>query len=129
MKQERFVLLAAVVFISMNVACAQTGITVTKARIGCLDIQTDGNLTGMVGQACNNKMSCSFKAPTEDAYRRAGVQARTRTFCTQAMEITYRCGASEFHTVTVPGDAWNHPPAHLSSGSASARERVSNPDA
>ncbi len=91
---------------------AQT-ITVTKARIGCLDIQTDGNLTGLVGQSCNGKTSCSYKAPTEDQYKRAGVKARTRSFCTQGMEITYRCGPGEFHTVNVPGDAWNHPPAQL----------------
>jgi len=88
-------------------------ITVTKARIGCLDIQTDGNLTGLAGRACNGRTSCSYKAPTEDEYKRAGVTARTRTFCTQAMEVTYRCGATEFHTVTVPGDAWKQPPAQL----------------
>src|SRR5438445_627596 len=88
-------------------------ITVTKARIGCLDIQTEGNLTGLVGRACNDRASCTYKAPTEDQYRRAGVQARTRTFCTQAMEITYQCGHNDFQTVLVPGDAWSHPPAQL----------------
>jgi hypothetical protein len=89
------------------------GIRVTKARIGCLDIQTDGNLTALVAQVCNSKTSCSYKAPKEDAYKRAGVHARTKTFCSQAMEITYRCGDSQTGTVTVPGDAWDHPPAEL----------------
>ncbi|HEX8106077.1 MAG TPA: hypothetical protein VF516_00050, partial [Kofleriaceae bacterium] len=93
---------------------AHADITVTKARIGCLDIQQDGNLTGMVAAACNHRASCSFQAPTEDEYRRAGVHAATRTFCTQAMEIVYTCGSGDFHTVTVPGDAWKHPPAVLS---------------
>jgi hypothetical protein len=88
-------------------------ITVTKARIGCLDIQQDGNLTGLVGQACDHKMSCSYKAPTEDEYKRAGVHAATRTFCTQAMEITYSCGSGGTKMVTVPGDAWKHPAAEL----------------
>ncbi|HLB86168.1 MAG TPA: alpha/beta hydrolase [Terriglobales bacterium] len=88
-------------------------ITVSKARIGCLDIQTDGNLTNLVAQACNSRGNCSYQAPTEDAYRRAGVQARTRPFCTQAMEITYRCGLNDDQVVTVPGDAWAHPPARL----------------
>src|SRR5262249_51305783 len=88
-------------------------ITVTKARIGCLDIQTEGNLTRVVGQACNDKKTCSYKAPTEEEYRRAGVAARTRTFCTQAMEIIYQCGHNDFQTVLVPGDAWKNPPAQL----------------
>ncbi|HYL10174.1 MAG TPA: alpha/beta hydrolase [Candidatus Acidoferrales bacterium] len=88
-------------------------ITVTKARIGCLDIQLDGNLTKLVAQVCDDRGSCSYKAPTQDAYQRAGVQAKTRTFCTQAMEITYRCGQNDDQVVTVPGDAWNHPPAEL----------------
>src|SRR5574337_1336429 len=57
---------------------AHADITVTKARIGCLDIQLDGNLTPMVATACDHKMSCSFKAPTEDAYKRAGITAKTR---------------------------------------------------
>jgi len=50
---------------------ALADVTVTKARIGCVDIQRDGNLTGLVGQACNHHMSCSYKAPTEDQYKRA----------------------------------------------------------
>src|SRR5512135_3142540 len=92
---------------------AHADITVTKARIGCLDIQLDGNLTPMVASACDHKMSCSFKAPTEAQYQHAGVKAKTRTFCTQAMEITYTCAPNDFHTVTVPGDAWDKPPAQL----------------
>ena len=88
-------------------------ITVTKARIGCLDIQIDGNLTGLVGGACNGKACCTYKAPTEDEYTRAGVTANRRTFCTQAMEITYHCGDNDDQIVTVPGDAWNQPPAQL----------------
>jgi len=92
---------------------ALADITVTKARIGCLDIQKDGNLTGLVGQACSHRISCSYKAPTEDAYKRAGVHAATRFGCTQAMEITYQCGDGQNKSVTVPGDAWNNPPAQL----------------
>src|SRR5215475_9298022 len=83
---------------------AWADITVTKARIGCLDIQHDGNLTGLVGQACNHKTACSYKAPTEEQYKRAGVHAATRSFCTQGMEITYSCGNGETKTVSVPGD-------------------------
>src|SRR5579872_1944824 len=89
------------------------GITVTKARIGCLDIQLDGNLTQFVAEACNNKTTCSYKAPTQDAYQREGVHAATRTFCTQGMEITYHCGTGPNLVVSVPGDAWNNPPAQL----------------
>jgi hypothetical protein len=108
-------------FVRQVVACslllvgglAQAQIRVTGARIGCLDIQKDGNLTGIVASACNNRQSCSYKAPTPQEYTRAGVRAATRSFCTQAMEITYECGPNDFHTVTVPGDAWNHPPAEL----------------
>jgi pimeloyl-ACP methyl ester carboxylesterase len=88
-------------------------ITVTKARIGCLDIQTGGNLTNIVATACNNRGSCSYKAPTPNEYSKAGVQAQTRLFCTQAMEITYHCGSNGDQTITVPGDAWNQPPAQL----------------
>ena len=88
-------------------------ITVTKARIGCLDIQLDGNLTKLVAQVCDDRGSCSYKAPTPDAYLHAGVQAKTRTFCTQGMEITYHCGQNEDQIVSVPGDAWNNPPAQL----------------
>ena len=105
-------------------------ITVTKARIGCLDIQNSGNLTNIVATACNNRTSCSYKAPTEDAYRRAGVQAQTRSFCTQAMEITYHCGDNDDQVITVPGDAWNQPPASLvcnGSTVATNRQDVSPP--
>jgi hypothetical protein len=97
----------------MSESEADTNITVTKARIGCLDIQHDGNLTPIVGRACNGRMDCSFKAPTEDQYKREGVRAATRPFCTQGMEIAYRCGSGGEEIVNVPGDAWNHPPAHL----------------
>jgi pimeloyl-ACP methyl ester carboxylesterase len=92
---------------------ATAEIAVTKARIGCLDIQAGGNLTKLVADACDKKMSCAYKAPTEDAYRKAGVQARTRAFCSQAMEISYSCGPNDSHVVTVPGDAWDHPAAEL----------------
>jgi pimeloyl-ACP methyl ester carboxylesterase len=88
-------------------------ITVTKARIGCLDIQKDPNLTPLVASACNGRGSCSYKAPSEDQYRRAGVVAKTRNFCTQGMEITYRCGQNDEQVVNVDGDAWLHPPAQL----------------
>lgn len=67
-------------------------ISVRSARIGCLDIQHTDNLGAIVGAACNGRTTCSYKAPTEAEYRRMGVQAATRTFCTQAMEIVYRCG-------------------------------------
>jgi hypothetical protein len=89
-------------------------IAVTNARIGCLDIQTSGNLTPIVAKACNGLVKCSYKAPTEAEYRQMGVSAKTRSFCTQAMEITYRCGSGKALAVNVPGDAWQHPPAQLS---------------
>jgi len=41
---------------------AQAQIVVTKARIGCLDIQIDGNLTAIVAGACNNKASCAYNS-------------------------------------------------------------------
>jgi hypothetical protein len=110
---------------------AHAAITVTKARIGCLDRQTDGNLTTLVEQACNNKSSCSFKAPTEDEYRRAGVRAQTRPLCSQAMEISYRCGQGDVQTVFVPGHAWDHPPAQLICDGATIatnRQNVSPPN-
>jgi pimeloyl-ACP methyl ester carboxylesterase len=97
---------------------SQPLIRVDQARIGCLDIQSAGNLTALVASACDNRSSCSYKAPTPDEYKRAGVEAATRLFCTQGMEITYHCGPDDFHTVTVPGDAWNQPPAQLSCNSA-----------
>jgi len=93
---------------------AQAQIRVTEAEIGCTDItQNRGNLTAIVGNACNGKLACSFKAPTPKQYQELGVHAYTRTFCTQAMEITYQCGSGASKSVTVPGDAWNHPPAEL----------------
>jgi pimeloyl-ACP methyl ester carboxylesterase len=88
-------------------------IHVDSARIGCLDIQRDGNLTGLVASACNNRTSCSYRAPTADEYTRAGVRAYTRTFCTQAMEINFHCGNGPAQRIMVPGDAWNSPPAQL----------------
>jgi len=106
-------LVAIVVGFLAGVQPAHAQINVNKARIGCLDIQTDGNLTGLVAQACNGKWDCSYKAPTESQYKAAGVQAKTRSFCSQGMEITYLCAANDFHTVGVPGDAWNNPPAQL----------------
>lgn len=96
------------------VGTAGAQVHVDSARIGCLDIQKDPNLTGMVGNACNGKMTCSYKAPTPQQYQAAGVVAKSRTFCTEGMEITYHCapsGPSKF--VNVPGDAWNHDPAAL----------------
>ncbi|MGE5321290.1 MAG: hypothetical protein ACM3SW_00405, partial [Actinomycetota bacterium] len=95
------------------VGMAQSQIRVTEARIGCLDIQRGPNLTRFVGRACDGRMSCSYKAPTEDQYRRMGVRAATRTFCTQGMEIKYQCGRGPLKVITVPGDAWNHGPAEL----------------
>jgi hypothetical protein len=50
-------------------------ITVSSARIGCLDIQTSENMMAIVAAACNGKQSCSYKAPTEDAYKKMGVTA------------------------------------------------------
>jgi hypothetical protein len=88
-------------------------IDVIKARIGCLSIQTDGNLTNLVAQSCNGKRACSYKAPTESEYKQAGVQAKTRTACTQGMEIDYNCGNGRSGTASIPGDAWSHPPAQL----------------
>jgi hypothetical protein len=98
---------------SLGVAHAQ--ITVTEARIGCLDSPTanEGNLTRFVAQACNGKFSCSYKAPDENTYRSWGVQAHTKSFCTQAMRITYTCTGGGGSTYEVPGDAWNNPAAQL----------------
>jgi hypothetical protein len=104
----------ALLTVSLLGRSAFADITISKARIGCLDIQKDGNLTGLVGQACNHRMDCSYKAPTEDDYKRAGVHAATRSFCTQGLEITYACGDGHGDkVVSVPGDAWNHGPAIL----------------
>src|SRR5262249_14789121 len=83
MTQRMRLVVGCVVAIAALAGTASADITVTKARIGCLDIQTEGNLTPMVATACDHKMSCSFKAPTESAYKHAGVVAKTRSFCTQ----------------------------------------------
>lgn len=88
-------------------------IKVTMARIGCLDIQHDGNLTQVVGSACNGKRSCSYKAPTEAVLDGMGVSRKTRTLCTQGMEITYECSDGRVRFAKVNGDAWDHPPADL----------------
>ncbi|HVH71938.1 MAG TPA: hypothetical protein VNB49_12600, partial [Candidatus Dormibacteraeota bacterium] len=94
---------------------AQAQIKVTEARIGCLDSPTanQGNLTSKVAEACNGKFSCSYKAPDEKTYRSWGVQAHTKPFCTQAMEILYQCGTGPIQSAFVPGDAWLHDPAVL----------------
>lgn len=95
-------------------AVAAAQIEVTIARIGCLDIQRSGNLTSIVKRACDGKLSCAYKAPTPTAYAKAGVSAATRAFCTQAMEISWRCrGGAGAQRASVPGDAWNHPAAQL----------------
>jgi pimeloyl-ACP methyl ester carboxylesterase len=123
MRRQTFVMLSAVlgtVELVSPTARAQpalppetAAIQIEKARIGCLDIQTEGNLTQLVGAVCNGRGHCAYKAPRPVEYQRAGVRAATRLFCTQAMEITYRCGASASHVITVRGDAWNQPPAEL----------------
>jgi hypothetical protein len=89
-------------------------IQVTKARIGCLDIQTGGNLTAIVAANCDGKVTCSYKAPNPVEYQSMGVRAATRSFCSQAMEITWRCSTNERDIKTVAGDAWAHPAAQLS---------------
>jgi pimeloyl-ACP methyl ester carboxylesterase len=89
-------------------------IVITGARIGCLDIQRSDNMTSLVAQACNGKYHCSYKAPDEADYKRRGVQAATRAFCTQGMEVKYKCGdGGGVKSVSVPGDAWKHGPAEL----------------
>jgi len=82
-------------------------ITIVTARQGCLDIQPPGNMTGLVGQACNGRTTCSYRSPGQQP------NSATRTFCTQGMEITYQCTNDTRAVVTVPGDAWNHGPAQL----------------
>lgn len=111
--QLRFLMSCALCVVALNV---QAQIRVTAARIGCLDSPSanQGNLTPLVARACENQLSCSYRAPTPQEYTRAGVRASTRTFCTQAMEITYHCGSGPAKDVIVPGDAWNQPPAQLS---------------
>jgi hypothetical protein len=99
--------------ISLLLACAgvaQAQIHVSAARIGCLPIQKDNNLTGRVGDACNGKLSCSYKAPNPQA---EGIPAASRWGCTQGMEIHYDCGDGFTKVVSVPGDAWKHGPAEL----------------
>ncbi|HLJ30169.1 MAG TPA: PAN domain-containing protein [Candidatus Angelobacter sp.] len=102
-------LLALGLLFAGRVACAQTPnvITVVTARQGCLDIQPPGNMTGLVGQACNGKTTCSYRSPGQQP------NSATRTFCTQGMEITYQCTNHTHAVVTVPGDAWSHGPAQL----------------
>lgn len=97
------------------VGAAQAQIHITDAEIGCLDIkQNDGNLTGIVGNACNGKFNCSFKAPTPQQYQAEHVQVHGRSFCTQAMHIAYQCAGGENKSADVKGDAWGQPPAELS---------------
>ena len=74
-----------------QLACAANRIDVRSARIGCLDVQRSDNLTAVVAAACTGRTSCAFQAPTESEYRAMGVLASTRSHCTQAMEIVYRC--------------------------------------
>jgi hypothetical protein len=40
---------------------AQNRIAVDKARIGCLDIQKTGNLTGVVAKACNGQQHAASR--------------------------------------------------------------------
>src|SRR5260370_388931 len=94
-------------------AAAQAQSHVDSPRIGCLDVQKTPNLTAIVAGACNGKQACSYKAPTENQYRAAGVQAATRPFCTQGMEIAYQCSGSGSKFISVPGDAWDRQPAEL----------------
>jgi hypothetical protein len=116
--KRNWVIAATFVYLSLAQICQAQNIDVTEARIGCLDIQKSGNLTAIVGRACNGKSSCSFKAPTPSEYEREGVKAATRTFCTQGMEIVYRCGTGANQIVSVPGDAWDHAPAALECAAA-----------
>ena len=96
-----------------GIAVAANKIHITGARIGCLDIQHSNNLTNLVRRHCENRRTCSYKAPTPQQYQHAGVHAATRTFCSQAMEITYTCGDHHPRTAFVRGDAWGQPPAQL----------------
>jgi microsomal dipeptidase-like Zn-dependent dipeptidase len=94
-----------------------TAIHVTEAQIGCLDLtENRGNLTAVVGGACNGKYQCSYKAPTPDQYNQMRINVHGRTFCTQGMEIEYQCGGGAAKSASVPGDAWNHPAAELDCG-------------
>lgn len=114
------VAVVTVLALMLMAGAASADIKIVKARIGCLDLQTAGNLTKVAGTACDGKETCSYKAPTPKEYEAAGVKAKTRAFCTQAMEITYACSGGDYHTVMVPGDAWKHPPAELSCAASKA---------
>lgn len=46
---------ASLAIATLGSSVVHAAITVTKARIGCLDIQRDGNLTTIVANACNGK--------------------------------------------------------------------------
>jgi len=98
-------------------------ITIQTARQGCLDIQPPGNMTGLVSKACNGKTTCSFQSPGQQP------NSATRTFCTQGMEITFRCTNNTGGVVTVPGDAWSHGPTVLTCSPATlpAQNNNSNP--
>lgn len=108
-----FAILAAVLALLFSLPATAGNLHVRAARIGCLDIQHAPNLTAQVGARCNDRRTCSYKAPTPAQYRAAGVHAATRSFCTQAMQITYDCSDGTPRTVTVPGNAWKHPAAFL----------------
>src|SRR5262245_30023759 len=113
-KRRRTALNCCTIAILALAGTAHADMTTTSPRIGCRDVQRQGNRTRLVGQACNRRMDCSYKAPTPQQYQAAGVQAAGRSFCTQAMEIKYDCadGLGQ-KTAFVPGDAWGHPPAQL----------------
>ena len=104
---------------AMMIALAASGtvqaqIHVDAARIGCLDlVENKGNLTGVVGAACNGRDYCPYQALTGDQYKAMGVQIHGRTFCTQGMEVVFHCGNNAVTTIRVPGDAWTNPPAYL----------------
>src|SRR5215472_2432876 len=107
------VLWGAVVALS-STTIAQGQIKVTEAQIGCLDLQQNrGNLTAVVGRACDGKSECTYKAPTPDQYNRMGIRVAGRTFCTQGMEIEFQCVGAGGKTASVPGEAWNNAPAQL----------------
>lgn len=107
----------ALILTLVGAGLAQAQIRVTEAQIGCLDLKENrGNLTAVVGNACNGKPECSYKAPTPDQYNRMGVKVHGRSFCTQGMEIEYQCAGGAAKTTSVPGDAWAHPPAELYCG-------------
>ena len=122
----RLLYLSIATFLCAGVAQAQ--IHVTEARIGCLDLKENaGNLTTIVGNACNSKSVCSFKAPTPAQYNAEHVNVHGRFMCTQGMEITYRCGSGADQSVGVPGDAWNHDPAVMDCSSSTTTTTNSGP--